>query len=174
MGIIFLTGMTGSGKTVVGAELAAQLGVPFVDLDAEIASAAGRNISRIFEEDGEAYFRELESEALRRVLSKTRGAVIALGAGALEVEDNLNATKISGTLVYLKADLDTLVARLADGSNRPLLAGAASPHEIRRRLAQMLERREVGYLSAHIALDASAGRTPAEIAEAIAERLTEK
>jgi shikimate kinase len=156
--LIYLTGMSGAGKTTVGEKLAARLGMPFVDVDQEIEQATGNSIARIFETEGEAAFRELEAIVVREI-SRFSHVVIALGAGALERDDSFATVSKSGTLVYLKAGLPLIQSRLQKGEPRPLLASAA-PNELKERLAEMLNRRERRYLCAEVVVEIREDRTP--------------
>src|SRR5690606_1185018 len=79
---VALVGMMGAGKTAVGTALARILGVPFLDSDAEIVKAANREIAEIFERDGEAFFREKESQVITRLLAAPRKSVLSTGGGA--------------------------------------------------------------------------------------------
>ena len=151
--MIFLTGMTGVGKSEVGARLAVRLGLSFVDLDAKVSRATGRKIPQIFAEEGEAAFREQEALALRRVI-RTPHAVIALGAGALDRQTSFELVHSSGVLVYLRAPINVLASRLFSGLHgRPMLAGAETVEHLEHRLLDMLSHREPRYLTAQIIVD---------------------
>ena len=165
MGLIFLTGMTGSGKTTVGEKLAERLGVPFVDADQEIERATGKTISDIFIEDGEGEFRDCEAVALS-VAAELRDVVIALGAGALAADENYELVQDSGTLIYLRASLPILAKRLKHADNRPLLIKQKSAADLAQRLADMLKQPEARYLSADVVVDVD-GLSPEEIIEII-------
>lgn len=117
--MIALVGFMGAGKTTVGRELATRLGLPFVDVDALVESRAGVSIAELFERDGEAAFRRLESAA---ALEALRGpeAVIALGGGALG--DPAVATALEwATVVYLDVSFGEAVRRTAGSKSRPML-----------------------------------------------------
>jgi shikimate kinase / 3-dehydroquinate synthase len=147
---IFLYGPSGSGKSTVGKILAAELNLPFLDLDAEIGSTAGQSIPDIMAERGETVFRDLETAAFKSALSGPE-TVLALGGGALLVDENRSLAKSTGQVILLEADLPTLVTRLTQDENeRPLLAG-----ELRARLIEMLERRREHYASFSLRVDAS-------------------
>lgn len=154
---IFLYGPPGSGKSTVGKILAANLELPFLDLDAEIERAAGKRVSDIMMNQGEAFFRDLETVALKTVLSGPE-AVIALGGGALLHDENRSLTEAVGQVTLLDADLPTLVRRLSQDENeRPLLAG-----ELEARLTALLERRREHYASFSLHVDAT--QSPEQIA----------
>lgn len=119
---VTLVGLMGAGKTTVGRRLAARLGLPFVDADAEIEAASGLAISEIFERFGEAHFRDGERRVIARLID---GApkVIATGGGAF-VQADTRALILEKTLaVWLDADVATLVERVARRNHRPLLQG---------------------------------------------------
>ncbi len=139
---IFLYGPPGSGKSTVGKILARNLDLPFLDLDVVIEQEAGRSIPQIMAEDGEAIFRDLETAALERVANGAP-AVVALGGGALLRERNRACAEANGSVVFLEATLETLLARLrADKNQRPLLAG-----DLEAKLGGLLERRADHYAS---------------------------
>lgn len=117
---VVMVGMMGSGKTAIGRSLAAHLGVPFVDSDAEIEEAAQATIAEIFERDGEAFFRDRETEVLGRLLSGTP-SIISTGGGAYLSERNRQAIHDAGIAVRLDADVDLLWDRVKHKDTRPLL-----------------------------------------------------
>jgi len=115
--------MPGSGKSSVARRVARASGRRPVDVDAEIEREAGRPIPEIFATDGEAGFRDLETQVLRAVLESDEPAVIATGGGAVLRAENRAAMRSHGVVVWLRATPETLLARVGDGSSRPLLAG---------------------------------------------------
>ena len=131
---IFLTGLSGSGKTTVGRILAQRLNKPFLDTDALIEAACGTSIPSIFLQHGENYFRDCETRALARAASTIGGAIIATGGGIVVRAENRVLMKEQGERIYLQVDpataLDRLhaqqAAALARGDSpeiRPLLSG---------------------------------------------------
>lgn len=123
-GHVYLTGLSGSGKTTSGPEFAKALGLAFVDLDAELVADAGTDIASIFASEGEAGFRRRELATLRRVIDGPR-AVIALGGGAVTQRSVRSILRRTGDVLWLRADASVLLARLGDASDRPLLEGDA-------------------------------------------------
>ncbi|MCI0634166.1 MAG: shikimate kinase [Actinobacteria bacterium] len=118
--IVYLVGMPGSGKSTVGPELASRLGVPYVELDEEIARTAGMTVREIFERDGEARFRELEAAALTEVASRDP-SVVSCGGGIVVEPANRVTLRATGEVVFLSVPLETLRARVHPGADRPLI-----------------------------------------------------
>ncbi|WP_334162071.1 shikimate kinase [Phenylobacterium sp.] len=119
---IALVGLMGVGKSSVGRRLANALDLPFRDTDAEVEAAAGRSISDIFAELGEAAFREGERRVIARLLEQPP-MVLATGGGAFMNPDTRALIKSKAVSVWLKADLDVLARRVGRKDTRPLLAG---------------------------------------------------
>ena len=117
---IVLVGLMGAGKTSVGRRLAEKLDLPFVDADQEITVAAGKSIPDIFADHGEDYFREGERRVISRLLDN--GAqVLATGGGAYMNGETRDRIRNHGLSVWLKADLELLMKRVAKRNDRPLL-----------------------------------------------------
>ena len=120
---LYLVGMMGSGKTSTGRPLAERLGYGFVDADAVIEQAAGCSIPEIFERDGEAGFRSLESQVLSAI-SQRHSLVVATGGGVVTQPENWGLLH-SGIVIWLDVVPDQLLQRLnADSTVRPLLQTA--------------------------------------------------
>jgi len=134
---VVLVGMMGAGKTAVGTALAARLGVAMRDCDAELVAAANMSIAEIFERDGEAFFRERESEVLARLLDGAP-SILSTGGGAFLRERNREVISARGVSVWLSASLDLLWARVRHKDTRPLLR-TADPHATLRRLCRERE-----------------------------------
>ena len=117
---VVMVGMMGAGKTAVGRALAARLGVPFLDSDAEIESAANMSIPEIFARDGEAFFRSKESQVIGRLLNEARG-VLSTGGGAFLSAANRKMISDRGVSVWLNASLEVLWSRVRHKDTRPLL-----------------------------------------------------
>jgi shikimate kinase len=132
---IALVGLMGVGKSSVGRRLANALDLPFRDADAEVEAAAGRSISDIFAELGEAAFREGERRVIARLLDQPPH-VLATGGGAFMNDQTRELIKGRAISVWLKADLEVLARRVARKDTRPLLAGK-DPLEVLRAQAQL-------------------------------------
>jgi len=116
---VVLVGMMGAGKSSVGRRLAQRLGIPFVDADTEIETAAGMTIPEIFEKHGEPYFRAGEARVIARLLDGGP-QVLATGGGAVMDQKTRDLIHIKGISVWLKADLDVLSKRTKRRNDRPL------------------------------------------------------
>lgn len=157
---VYLTGFMASGKSTVGPKVADRLDMSFQDLDRQIEAQAELSIPAIFAEEGEAAFRERESEALQRTADADE-VVVALGGGALVDEDNRVFAKEHGWVVYLKVSPGTVLERVAnDAEDRPLLQDEEgtplAPDQMRTRIERMLAEREATYADAHVTVDATA------------------
>ncbi|WP_299614404.1 shikimate kinase [uncultured Tateyamaria sp.] len=117
---VVMVGMMGAGKTAVGRGLAVRLGVPFLDSDAEIESAANMTVPEIFERDGEPFFRTKETQVISRLLDEERG-ILSTGGGAFLAEENRANISERGVSVWLNADLALLWQRVRHKDTRPLL-----------------------------------------------------
>lgn len=156
---IVLTGFMATGKSSVGRRVAARLGYEFVDLDDWIVAEAGMSIPEIFTAQGEAAFRALESRMVERAAGRT-GCVVATGGGAILDPRNLETLKRSGIVIALTADPDTILSRIGDGEDRPMLRGGPKEERIRR----LMEARASAYAQADLTVDTSA-RSVDEVVE---------
>ncbi|HSF36358.1 MAG TPA: shikimate kinase [Nocardioides sp.] len=163
---VVLVGPPGSGKSTVGAALAALLGVPLHDTDAAIEAAEGRTISDIFVEDGEPAFRALERAEVGRAVTAEEG-VLCLGGGA-PLDPLTEAVLVGQTVVFLDVGIADASRRVGFDQSRPLLA--VNPRASWVRL--MNERRPVYERVATYRVD-TAGRTPEDVAREIAGLLGE-
>ena len=118
---IVLIGMMGAGKTTVGSRLARALERPFVDSDIQVEQRTARSVREIFETDGEAAYRTLESEVLAEALGSEEPAVIAAAGGTILDPNNRRRMKECGTVVFLEATPGALVPRVGGQDHRPLL-----------------------------------------------------
>jgi len=137
---IFLVGLMGSGKTTVGRALARRLNMRFIDSDHEIEARTGASIPLIFEIEGEDSFRQREAEAIRDLTAEDN-VVLATGGGAILNAENRANLKSRGTVIYLRASINSILQRTSHDKNRPLLQ-TANP---RKRLEEMTRVREPLY-----------------------------
>ena len=145
---IVLTGFMGAGKSSVGNRLAEKLGLEVIDTDDVIEEKSGMKISEIFSGFGEARFRELESEAVRRV-SKLKSHVIITGGGVVLNPENITALRKNGIIVYLHASPETIYQRVKNETHRPLLQVPDPLAKIR----ELLESRSQNYANNDIEVD---------------------
>ncbi|MFN7113587.1 MAG: shikimate kinase [Alphaproteobacteria bacterium] len=163
--IIVLVGLMGAGKSRVGLELSRLLGLPFVDADREIEKSAGMPIPDIFAEFGEAEFRKGEMKVIDRLV-KGPPIVLASGGGAFIQPAVRSVIKKHAVSVWLKADLDTLVARTRRTGHRPLLQGVDRAEKLR----ELMDARYPIYAEADITL-VTDKQTPQTMARRIRREL---
>jgi 3-dehydroquinate synthase len=140
---IYFTGFMASGKTRICKLLAENLKWNYVDSDNLIAEKTGKSIAEIFEQDGEAKFRELEKEAIREI-SQNEKFVVSLGGGAITKSENLRTVKSSGILICMRAVPEILCERIGRNDSRPLMAGL-EPKVRLEKIKTMLAEREKFY-----------------------------
>jgi shikimate kinase len=160
---VALVGLMGAGKTTVGRRLAAALGLPFVDADAEIAAAAGRSIEEIFAERGECEFRRGERNVIARLLAGPPH-VLATGGGAFIDPKTRALMKERAISIWLKAPIEVLMKRVARRDDRPLLK-EPDPEAVMRRL---IEERYPIYAEADLTVETTHGPHAAAAADIIA------
>lgn len=158
---IILIGMMGSGKSSIGIALSYNIGWDFVDFDDLIEKKEGRTISEIFSNDGEEYFRKVESNILKEF--KGKHIIVATGGGIVENVENIDILKKVGTVFYLKASAEELYKRVQKETHRPLVKDEES-------FKQILKRREKLYEKADFTIDTTKKRT-GDIAEEIYEKI---
>lgn len=160
MNNIVLCGFMGSGKTVVGRELAKIMGVKFVDTDELIEKEQGVAIKAIFAAHGEDYFRDLEYEMCKKV-AQMKGAVVSTGGGAMTFERNVEAIKQGSKVVFLDASFDVICDRIGNSTTRPLF-------QDREKAKRLYDERKDKYLAAAdyvVNGDMGARKTALEIAD---------
>ncbi len=170
---VILIGYRGSGKTVVGRLLAGEMSRPHIDTDLLIEAQEGRSVAAIFEQDGEPYFRRIESEVIAG-LAPNAPAVISIGGGAVAGEHNRKRLRGLGTVVWLQAAPEELHRRIAadreSAASRPPLSTTDALTEVR----MMLANRSGWYEElADVEIDTT-GKSPAEVAKLIPRRLDTK
>lgn len=143
---IALIGMPGTGKSAVGRQLSLALGLPFVDTDKTIERREDATIPTIFENHGEAHFRDIEEAVIAEVTQAP--GVVATGGGVVEREHNLQALRAWGWLVALVASPEAIARRVGQADQRPLLKG-----DVVANLERLWARRAQKYLSADLVVD---------------------
>ncbi len=165
---IVLVGFMGTGKTTVGRALAEWLGMEFVELDAEVEAEEGISIKEIFERYGEPYFRDLETEIVKR-FSQKEGLVISTGGGVVLREENMKALREKGIIVCLWAEPETILERTSGNNERPLL----NVDDPLNRIKELLQQRRPFYERADIMIKTDSKDLDTVVNEII-EKLKEK
>ena len=132
---LVLVGMMGAGKSAVGRQLAQRLGLPFLDADTEIEKAAGCSIAEIFEQYGEAHFRDGERRVIARLVDDGP-IVLATGGGAFMDPETRALLKEKALTVWLNADFDILWDRVSRRTHRPLLQTADPKGTLKRLMTE--------------------------------------
>jgi shikimate kinase len=160
----------GSGKTTVGKRIAQELGYAFVDSDDVVASTAGKSVREIFAQDGEAVFRQCESEAIKSVLADRQSSVVlATGGGAVISSDNRSLiSEQASTVVWLDASVEDLVVRTKSGVTRPLLDGDAATT-----LQSLSSQRSAWYDEVATVRIDTRGKSVAKVSSAVLEAIRE-
>lgn len=161
---ILLVGMMGAGKSTVGRLVAERLGWLYLDSDEQVVGRTGRTVPELFAERGEAAFRAEEKRALADAVAEAGPAVVSVAGGAVLDPENRRCLQEGGTVVWLRAPVDTLAARVGAGEGRPLLGD--DPAGALRRLDA--ERRPLYAGLADVVIDVD-GLTPDEAAQRIVE-----
>jgi shikimate kinase len=159
-----------TGKSRIGRALALYLDRPFYDTDEMIETRAGKPVSRIFAEDGEDAFRQLETECVADVVCRPE-AVVALGGGAITRHENRDIIAASAAVVVcVQANIETILERVSRRDDRPLLTGL-SHEEKRDKVKAMLQERAPHYATAHITVQSTERSHADDLARDLAARL---
>jgi shikimate kinase len=150
---IVLIGFMGCGKSTIGWELHKSLAYPFIDTDPEIEKLAGKKITRIFEEEGEAAFRDMETQYLQKLIDQnTQKSIISTGGGITTTPENIPLLRQLGFVVWLTCSPESIYERTSRNNNRPLLQ-CENPHDA---ITSLLAKREPLYAaSAHLRINSS-------------------
>ena len=173
---IFLIGFSGSGKSTLGPLLGRRLRRSFYDTDDLIEQRRGKNVDRIFTEDGEVVFRRLEEDVISNLLTSGQSKmVIALGGGAFANESNRRCIQENGVVVYLGCSTRELYRRLAGQEERPLLLVQPRKGETRRqarlrRIKHLRQKRRAVYAMADIKVSTT-GRSVSQTVQLLDKRI---
>lgn len=168
---IYLIGMMASGKSSVARMLAQRLQWTWIDTDACVERSSQLSIAEIFEQSGEDVFRRQEWECVRQAMV-VPNAVVSLGGGAPCFYDAISSLLSSGTVVYLKANVEAILSRIArDNQIRPLLS--QSDFSIEEQIRRLLEQRRQVYEQAHVTIETD-GKTEEQVEEELFNRLLQE
>jgi shikimate kinase len=160
---IALVGLMGAGKSSIGRRLAQRLGLPFIDADSEIEAAADATIEEIFQRHGEAAFRDGERRVIARILDSPIH-VLATGGGAFMDASTRALLRARAVTVWLRADIELMLARVGRRGNRPLLK-SGDPRAV---LEQLMQQRYPIYAQADITVDSVDGPPEATVERVMA------
>lgn len=118
--IIALCGFMGAGKTTIGKKVSKKVNFKYIDLDDYIVEKSGKSIAQIFEDSGESEFRRIETDSLNEVLDSEANALISLGGGTLERDENVNALKGRAKIIYISVPFNVCYSRIRN-TDRPLV-----------------------------------------------------
>lgn len=159
---VFLIGFMGSGKSTIASYLAENYGMEIIDMDQLIVEREGMAIPDIFAQKGELYFRDVETSLLIEIQGE-QNKVVSCGGGVVLREKNIQAMKKSGQVVLLNAKPETILERVKDDDNRPLLRGNKNVQFIR----DMMEKRQPKYEAAADLVIHTDGKSADEICKEI-------
>lgn len=165
---IFLIGFMGAGKSTVAKKLTEYLDVEYIEMDAEIVREQGMPITDIFEEYGESYFRDVESQTIKKLQEKT-GLLVSCGGGIVVRPENGALMKKNGIVVLLTAHPETIYERVHNSTERPILNGNMNVQYI----AGLMEQRRQKYLDAADLIVETDGKDVQTVCQEIALRLVD-
>ena len=165
---IVLIGPPGSGKSSVGKALSRKLSLPWIDTDTEVESRAGKKISEIFLEDGEATFRSLERDVVDQVMG-SEAAIVSLGGGSVLNESSQKRITTAKEVVFLDVSISNAAPRVGFNKDRPLLA--INP---RQQWLQLMEKRRPIYESLATITVSTDNKKPDQVADEIIEAIEQR
>ena len=161
---IFLIGFMGCGKSTVARTLSTQLGIPQIEMDEQIVKEQGMPITEIFDKYGEAHFRDIETDLLKRICGQ-KSAVVSCGGGAVLREENIAMMKAAGRIVLLTAKPETILERVKYNNVRPVLNGHMNVEYI----SELMEKRRACYGAAADVVIATDGKSVEQICQEIVQ-----
>lgn len=179
--VIFLTGLSGSGKSVIGSSLGRRLRIELFDTDEMIARSEHMSVRAIFDRHGESYFRRRERVTITEFCADLhrsgRRAIVSLGGGSLMNAAVAKQVMKTGVLIYLKISCSEAARRMLQSDTRPLILDEDGQRMtqtgLTKRLRQLLSQRRAGFERAHFTISVT-GRSPSYICESIIKLLAKK
>lgn len=147
--IIVLVGIMGVGKTTIGNRLAKKLAIDFIDSDKKIEKDLGKTINDIFTQNSEEYFRKIEKETIKNIISEDQPLILSIGGGAFNDKDTRKLIKEETVSIWLNADLDVILERVSRNNKRPLLNNV----DKKETLTKILEERKIFYQECDIIIN---------------------
>lgn len=166
---IFLIGFMGAGKSTIARTLQSKLDMPLIEMDERIVEEQGCSINEIFDRKGEAGFRDIESDLVKRIANE-RDSIVSCGGGAVIRPENVEYMKKSGKIVFLTATPETIYERVKNGKDRPLLNGNMNVEYI----SSLMDKRRDIYNAASDEKIATDNKSKDEIAQEIIEKCFQK
>lgn len=166
---IVLIGFMGTGKSTIAMEMSRRHAMDMVEMDQLIVEREGMSIPDIFEKYGEAYFRDLETHLLKEIQDKTN-QIVSCGGGVVLRECNIEAMKKNGKVILLTAEPATILERVKEDEDRPILKGRKNVVAI----AELMEARKGKYEAAADIVIATDGKTVQQICDEILQRIDER
>jgi shikimate kinase len=167
---ISLIGFMGSGKTTIGKILAERLNFLFIDLDKIIELAEDKTVSEIFKSGGEKYFRDVESEVIKKVYIN-ENCVFACGGGIVEREENMDFIKQNSLIIYLYTSPKQAFERLKNAKDRPLLGNSSDPDSRKEIINNLISKRDILYKNNSNLNINTDNKNPESITEEIVNKL---
>lgn len=142
--------MMGVGKTTIGKKLAEELDYYYFDSDNEISDFTKKTISDIFTENGEEYFRKIEKNIIKNLVNRKENIIISLGGGAFIDEDTRKILHQNSIIIWLDADIDSILTRIKNSNHRPSLAKSKNKRKF---LLELIAKRQEFYEEADIKIN---------------------
>lgn len=137
--IIAIIGLMGVGKSTIGLKLAEKLSYYFIDTDQEIEDFCKKSVNEIFVENGEKYFREIEEKIIKNIAERDEKMVLSLGGGSFVNNEIRAILKEKAIIIWLEAPIDTILLRIGNKTNRPLLNGVKKSRNLLKDKRKILE-----------------------------------
>ena len=164
---VFLIGFMGAGKSTIARNLVKELDMELIEMDETIVKQQGKSINEIFDQVGEDGFRDIESKLVLDIITE-KNAIVSCGGGVVIRRENVENMKKNGKIIFLTATPETILERVKNGKDRPLLNGHMNVEYI----SEMMEKRREMYENAADIKISTDGKTKGEITEEIIAKLS--